>query len=192
MDGRPDTVKQGPQGPFLRPRYSDRPTPSAKLIQIDSIPMTHPVTTMLQALLDKGFERLPPSSPDAYSDDRRRYATYRRDGVRVAFGSNRSLATHRGTVVEYDDDETCAVLHALITDPGVRGQGRGSKVMDAVLRAADAAGLELYVEPVPLDKGKGLSSEALGRFYGKFGFEAVDDTGKVLKRPAGPEPSLEP
>lgn len=154
--------------------------------------MTHPVTNMLQSLLAQGFERLPPSDPNAYADGTRRYATYRSNGVRVAFGSNRSLGEHRGTVVEYDAEESCAVLQALITDPDVRREGRARKVLEQVLQAADAAGLELYVEPVPLDKTQEIERADLARFYSEFGFEAADDGGKVLRRAGGPQPDPEP
>lgn len=160
------------------------------LITDESCMMTHPLTILLQSLVAKGYERLPPSDVNAYVDGSRRYATYRRDGVRVAFGSNRALGEYRGAVLEYEEDVTCAVLHALITDPEARSQGRASAVMRDVLEGADKAGLELYVEPVPLDKTNGLNHAALVQFYSKFGFETMDVAGRVLKRPASPEPAL--
>ena len=57
-------------------------------------------------------------------------------------------------------------LAVLATDPALQGQGHGARLIRAVLRVADAAGLPVYLE---------CGGDRLTGLYAHFGFEIVGE-----------------
>ena len=128
--------------------------------------------TIYTALPAFGWTRLARDSSRVYEDGGgSRYTTFERDGVRLAVSRGRSLGDHRGTVVVYDADPEEVVVYALLVDPAVRRQGKARASLMEVVSIADEQGLTLYIEPAPLEKGKGsISRDSLVSFYLRCGF----------------------
>ena len=128
--------------------------------------------TIYTALPAHGWTRLTRDSSRVYEDGGgSRYTTFERDGVRLAVSRGRSLGDHRGTVVVYDADPEEVVVYALLVDPAVRRQGKARAALMEVVSIADAQRLTLYIEPSPLEKGKGsISRDSLVNFYLSCGF----------------------
>jgi GNAT superfamily N-acetyltransferase len=70
---------------------------------------------------------------------------------------------------------------SLWVDPDLRGQGRGSRLMEAVCRDADEAGVELWL--VPMAVGDGPKQDHLERFYQRLGFDKRG--GYMIRQPKG-------
>ena len=128
--------------------------------------------TIYTALPAYGWTRLARDSRRVYEDGGgSRYTTFERDGVRLAVSRGRSLGDHRGTVVVYDADPEEVVIYALLVDPAARRKGKARAALMDMASIADEQGLTLYIEPAPLEKGKGsISRDSLVSFYLRCGF----------------------
>lgn len=136
-----------------------------------------------------GYKRLDRGSPRAYRDKAgKEFPTYEKDGVRVAFTSNELLfEDDRGNVTVGMAEPTDLVFQYLGVDPQQRGQNKASGALKDVAKAADTAGVVLYLEPASLDE-TGLTTPQLVSLYKRFGFEQVKPgSDKVLSRQPGAE-----
>ncbi len=104
--------------------------------------------------------------------------------MRVALSSH-ALGVERGTVMVYAGDDQAMTVEALLVDEPVRRRGRATEALKLLGHLADRFGLDLHLEPVPLESGA-MERDQLAAFYQRLGFAAADASGKVLvRRPAG-------
>lgn len=80
------------------------------------------------------------------------------------------------------------VIQAIITDPKHRNKGKARDMLKKVLDAADAAGLLLKLEPVPMKdfihkKDPKLTHSQLTKWYYRHGFEKSPDANIMTRNP---------
>lgn len=144
------------------------------------------------ALPNLGFKRLERGDSMAYRDKAgKEFATYERDGVRVAFSSNLVLfEDDRGRVNAAMSEPTDIVFQFLGVAPSDRKKGKATAALLDVVRAADMAGAKLYIEPTSLDRG-GPKTPQLVNFYKRSGFtQATPGSDKILVREPGQKAPL--
>jgi DNA repair protein RadC len=121
---------------------------------------------------DAGFKRLAPEDPRTYKNKSGvSFLTFDRDGVRAAVKSNTLLYADDRGIGMYMGEPNDMLLQSIEVDEGARKQGKATKAMQDIARMADEAGVTLYVQPVQVTKGVGMSTDQLKDFYKRFGFE---------------------
>jgi hypothetical protein len=121
---------------------------------------------------DAGFKRLAPEDPRTYKNKSGvSFLTFDRDGVRAAVKSNTLLYADDRSIGMYMGEPNDMLLQSIEVDEGARKQGKATKAMQDIVRMADEAGVTLYVQPVQVTKGVGMSTDQLKDFYKRFGFE---------------------
>jgi GNAT superfamily N-acetyltransferase len=125
-----------------------------------------------ELLPDAGFKRLSPEDPRTYKNKSgESFLTFDRDGVRAAVKSNTLLYADDRGIGMYMGEPNDMLLQSVEVDEGARKQGKATKAMQDIARMADEAGVTLYVQPVQVTKGVGMSTDQLKDFYKRFGFE---------------------
>lgn len=82
--------------------------------------------------------------------------------------------------------ENSFLIATLFTEPGLRGQGLGRRLMNELIEAADNTGAELVLKPASFDE-RALSDDQLILFYATLGFEPLleaQDQGYLHRVPA--------
>jgi hypothetical protein len=131
-----------------------------------------------QAVVFDGFKRVDRGSAREYKE----FATYERDGVRLAFASE-CLHYARGVVTRYDAAGTDSItLHAVIVDLEHRRIGKARKAVGDFLVRTDERGLSVYLEPVCIRSEDSPSREVLVSFYESLGFAWADENKMVMIR----------
>jgi DNA repair protein RadC/GNAT superfamily N-acetyltransferase len=121
---------------------------------------------------DAGFKRLAPEDPRTYKNKSgESFLTFDRDGVRAAVKSNTLLYANDRGIGMYMGEPNDMLLQSIEVDEDARKQGKATKAMQDIARMADEAGVTLYVQPVQVTKGVGMSTDQLKDFYKRFGFE---------------------
>jgi GNAT superfamily N-acetyltransferase len=121
---------------------------------------------------DSGFKRLAPEDSRTYKNKSgESFLTFERDGVRAAVKSNTLLYADDRSIGMYMGEPNDMLLQSIEVDEGARKQGKATKAMQDIVRMADEAGVTLYVQPVQVTKGVGMSTDQLKNFYKRFGFE---------------------
>ena len=121
--------------------------------------------TLAEALPAAGWVLIDRDGPRVYQDHAgRRFPTFEREGVRLAFSVHRYLSVHRGLVSVYEGDAGEAVVQAVLVDHHLRRQGKARAALLELGTIADRLSLTLYIEPAPLEKGA-LSRTDLVRLY---------------------------
>lgn len=136
----------------------------------------------------RGFSFLAARDPAAFELGHMRYPTFTRDGVRIAIQSARCLEEERGTAMVYESERTDVIVWGLRTEAASRRKGLARLAMRDLLGCADATGVTLFLEPVPLES-TGASREALQAFYTSLGFVASGPKCVVMER-SPVEPSM--
>jgi GNAT superfamily N-acetyltransferase len=80
------------------------------------------------------------------------------------------------------------VIQAIVTDPDHRGKGKAREMLKKVIAAADASGITLKLEPVPMKdfikkKDQKLSQPQLTKWYAKYGFEKSPEANIMTRKP---------
>lgn len=140
--------------------------------------------SIAQGLVAKGYELLERGNPRRFQT----FGTWEKEGVCVALCSNNFLAVERGQVIIYCGEDEDMTLEAIITDIDVRGQGRARQALLDVTSLADLTGQTLYLEPVQLETGSGLTRGQLIDFYAASDFKALCASDKVMVRTPCPLP----
>lgn len=61
-----------------------------------------------------------------------------------------------------------------------KNKGTGTEIMQEICRIADEHKVRLALVPTPIGRSKGMNEVDLMKFYGKFGFEPIDQ--KTIER----------
>lgn len=145
-----------------------------------------------QAMLGAGWLSLDAKShPRVYVDTAgKRFGTLEKAGVRIALSLNHCLGMERGSVMVYqsDQDQTEAILQALIVESDQRRQGHAKKTLAELTRLADSCMTHLYLEPCPLED-KPVTREGLESLYRQYGFHDISGKGIAMVRPPHTSPS---
>lgn len=106
---------------------------------------------------------------------------------------NSAVAVRGNTFASLRFDNRKVMIRHLVTDPEMRGQGSGGRLMMDILRAADAAELPVILHPVPIDMEEigtpweyDRATAGLERFYARLGFKG---DGYLLTREPGTTPT---
>jgi hypothetical protein len=110
--------------------------------------------------------------------------------VKVALDRT-DIFSHNGSVWVGDPNRPMLdgyVIQAIITDPKQRRKGKAKEMLNKVLAAADASGIKLKLEPVPMKdfikKGEpSLTQLQLTKWYSKHGFRKSPDANIMTRYP---------
>jgi len=134
-------------------------------------------TSIPSGLIANGYQRLERGNPRRFKE----FGTWEKNGVRISVSSG-VLIQERGSVVKYTADDGEMTLEALLVDADQRQKGKAKEALNMVVNLADDVGVELYLEPVQLEKNAGMDAGQLRAFYASAGFEPTEKSGKVMVR----------
>lgn len=130
-------------------------------------------------LIALGWAKIRPNEPGAYERGGTRYLTWRKGAVLIASRGSQSLYAEPGRsyVTIYIGDEIDVTIEALMVEPAQRRQGHARAALKEWCVMADAAGVQLWLEPAPLEKrADGAPTRAdLVRLYAEWGFAPQAD-----------------
>lgn len=155
----------------------------------DGAKLRYPVAL---AMVNNGYQVLALDSPRTYVDKGGTpHRTFEKGPLRIAMTPQRTLFQNRNVVNTGIGESNEMILEAVLVDPAKRNQGLATQAMQDVTDAADKNGVTLYAEPAPIvnikNKEFGLDRDQLADFYGKFGFDFLPDSNRVMQR----EPNAE-
>jgi GNAT superfamily N-acetyltransferase len=155
----------------------------------DGAKLRYPVAL---AMVNNGYQVLALDSPRTYVDKGGTpHRTFEKGPLRIAMTPQRTLFQNRNVVNTGIGESNEMILEAVLVDPAKRNQGLATQAMQDVTDAADKNGVTLYAEPAPIvnikNKEFGLDRDQLTDFYGKFGFDFLPDSNRVMQR----EPNAE-
>jgi hypothetical protein len=172
-----DTKAKAPTVEAAAPVVEESAVPAAPAPNVEIAAPKENYTSIPTGLVANGYTRLERSNPRRFKE----FGTWEKDGVRISVSSN-VLMPERGAVTKYAADEGEITLEALLVDPDQRQKGKAREALNLVTNLADDLGVELYLEPVQLEKGAGMNADQLRNFYASAGFEPTDKSGKVMVR----------
>jgi len=83
------------------------------------------------------------------------------------------LGDGKSAILRYSESGEAFSLDLMMVPSGFRGQGLGTLLVYRLLRMADASGKPVLLTARPLGGNSPEALERLVRYYGRFGFQAV-------------------
>jgi len=146
---------------------------------------SNPNLALHDALLARGWIKTRPTDSGSYERHGARYLTWRKNGITIASsGTSRVYNASSGNVETLDGCGSEVTIEALTTEVGLRHQGLARTAILEWVNLAASAGVDLYLEPVPLEPG--IALDRLITLYASVGFSPCDNSKRVMSncRPA--------
>ena len=138
-----------------------------------------PSSTLHDSLLASGWTKIRASENGAYERAGDRYLTWVLGGVTIATsGTSKFYDAGRAVVLNCMGSGYEVTVEALLTNPEARGRGAARAALGAWMALAKAAGVTLYIEPVPQEES--VDRQRLIGLYESVGFLPCDDGCHVL------------
>ena len=143
----------------------------------------HPFDAMKAEMEARGFRFVPARSPDALNYGGDTYPTFiDKSGVLIAISTSPLYEHNRVVMRAYPDAIPTPelTLEAILTPEGSRGKGLAGDAQKRLLEAADAVGITLSAEPVPLVGKKSLDKKSLVEWYKRHGWVSRSDQNDLI------------